>query len=130
MNPGLLLDSCTFLWMVRTPNDLSPAARAAVVDPSRPLLLSVVSHWEIGVKSQIGRLDLPDEPGSYVRRERARHGIESLSLEEGAVDHLSKLPDLHRDPFDRMLICQAIEHGLTIVTPDAAIQRYPVRVLW
>ncbi len=130
MSSGLLLDTCAFLWMVRTPNDLSPAARAAVVDPSRPLFLSVVSHWEIGVKSQIGRLDLPDEPSSYVRRERARHGIESLSLEEGAIDHLSKLPDLHRDPFDRMLICQAIEHGLTIVTPDAAIQRYPVRVLW
>jgi PIN domain nuclease of toxin-antitoxin system len=130
MSAGLLLDTCAFLWMVRTPDDLSLAARDAVVDPSRPLFLSVVSHWEIGVKSQIGRLDLPDEPSSYVRRERARHGIESLSLEEGAIDHLSKLPDLHRDPFDRMLICQAIEHGLTIVTPDAAIQRYPVRVLW
>ena len=130
MSPGLLLDTCTFLWMVRTPNDLSLAALDAVVDPSCPLFLSVVSHWEIGVKSQIGRLALPDETGSYVRRERARHGIESLSLEEGAIDHLSKLPDLHRDPFDRMLICQAIEHGLTIVTPDAAIQRYPVRVLW
>jgi PIN domain nuclease of toxin-antitoxin system len=130
MSAGLLLDTCTFLWMVRTPNDLSPAARAAVVDPSRPLFLSVVSHWEIGVKSQIGRLALPDEPGSYVRRERPRHGIESLSLEEGAINHLSKLPDLHRDPFDRMLICQAIDHGLTIVSPDAAIQRYPVRVLW
>ena len=130
MSRGLLLDTCTFLWMVRTPNDLSPVGRDAVVDPSRPLFMSVLSHWEIGVKSQIGRLDLPDEPGIYVRRERARHGIESLSLEEGAIDHLAKLPDLHRDPFDRMLICQAIEHGLTIVTPDAAIQRYPVRVLW
>ena len=98
MSAGLLLDTCAFLWMVRTPNDLSPAARDAVVDPGRPLFLSVLSQWEIGVKTQI--------------------------------DRLSKLPELHRDPFDRMLICQAIEHGLTIVTPDAAIQRYPVRVLW
>ena len=130
MSAGLLLDTCAFLWMVRTPDELSEPARAAVIDPSRPLFLSAVSHWEIVVKSQLGRLALPGDPSSYVRTERARHGIEPLSLEEGAIDHLIKLPELHRDPFDRMLVCQAIEHGLAIVTPDATIQRYAVRVLW
>lgn len=127
---GLLLDSCTFLWMVRTPGDLSDAARHAVVDPSRPLFLSVVSQWELLVKALAGRLPLPDDLALYVQRERQRHGIACLPLEEEVLRHLGKLPDHHRDPFDRMLIAQAIEHGLALVTPDPQIHRYPVRLLW
>ena len=127
---GLLLDSCTFLWMVRSPNGLSEAARIALVDPAVPLYLSVVSQWELLVKSLAGRLPLPGDPASYVQQERRRHGITSLALEEDALRHLPKLPDHHRDPFDRMLIAQAIEHGLALVTPDPEIHRYPVRTLW
>ncbi|MFO7628125.1 MAG: type II toxin-antitoxin system VapC family toxin [Prochlorococcaceae cyanobacterium] len=127
---GLLLDSCTFLWMVRTPGDLSNDARLALVDPSRPVYLSVVSQWELLVKALAGRLPLPEDPTTYVRRERQRHGIAPLALEEAALQHLAKLPAHHRDPFDRMLIAQAIEHSLTLVTPDPEIHRYPVRLLW
>ncbi|MCP9916703.1 type II toxin-antitoxin system VapC family toxin [Cyanobium sp. ATX 6F1] len=130
MKPGLLLDSCTFLWMLRTPDELSSKARDALVDPSRPLFLSVVSEWEMVLKAQAGRLPFPEPPAAYILRERLRHGIETLPLQEGALTHLSKLPDHHRDPFDRMLICQAIEHGLELVTSDRAIQLYPIRVLW
>jgi PIN domain nuclease of toxin-antitoxin system len=127
---GLLLDTCTFLWMVRTPSELSAAARDALVDPAVPVYLSVVSQWELMVKALAGRLPLPDDPASYARKERQRHGILPFALEEDALQHLAKLPDHHRDPFDRMLICQAIEAGLILVTPDPEIHRYPVRLLW
>ncbi|HEX7382423.1 MAG TPA: PIN domain-containing protein, partial [Nevskiaceae bacterium] len=63
-------------------------------------------------------------------RQRLLHGIEALDLREAAVRHLSHLPHIHRDPFDRLLICQAIEYGLALVTPDPWIQRYPIRALW
>jgi len=127
---GLLLDTCTFLWMVRTPGDLSAPAREALVDPAVPLYLSVVSQWELTVKALAGRLPLPGDPATYAQQERQRHGILPLALEEEALRHLPKLPDYHRDPFDRMLICQAIEGGLMLVTPDPEIHRYPVRLLW
>ena len=63
-------------------------------------------------------------------RQRARHGIDSLTLDEPALAHLAKLPEVHRDPFDRMLICQAIEHDLLLVTDDEAVRRYPIKTAW
>ena len=66
----------------------------------------------------------------FIPQQRERHGIDSLSLEENATGHLPKLPALHKDPFDRMLICQAIQHELTILTPDPLITQYPVRTAW
>ena len=127
---GLLLDTCTFLWMVRTPSELSTAALEALIDPAVPVYLSVVSQWELTVKALAGRLPLPDDPATYGRQERQRHGVLPLALEEDALRHLQKLPDHHRDPFYRMLICQAIDNGLILVTPDPEIHRYPVRLLW
>jgi PIN domain nuclease of toxin-antitoxin system len=84
----------------------------------------------MALKQQAGRLWLPEPAGAYVPKRRASNGIESLGLDEEAVLQLPKLPELHKDPFDRMLICQAIAHGLAILTPDEWITRYPVRVLW
>jgi len=99
-------------------------------DPDNELYLSVVSAWEIVVKHSLGRLALPLPAVRYVPERRAANGIRSLELTEEAVWHAAKLPGLHQDPFDRMLICQAIEHGLTILTPDALIAQYPIRVAW
>jgi PIN domain nuclease of toxin-antitoxin system len=78
----------------------------------------------------MGRLPLPEPPERFVPRERERHVIESLALDEESTLRLPRLPELHRDPFDRMLVCQAITHGLVLATPDPAIARYPVRTLW
>ena len=126
----LLLDTCAFLWIVAGSGKMSARARVACADPENELLLSSVSAWEIALKNSAGKLPLPEPPVRYVPSERIRHGIEPLPLDEEATLHLSKLPALHRDPFDRMLICQAIAHGLEIVTPDPAIAQYPVRTLW
>jgi PIN domain nuclease of toxin-antitoxin system len=125
-----LLDTCAFLWMVSEPERLSSAAASAVVAADNDVLLSAVSAWEIAVKHELGKLALDRAPERYVPEERARHGIDDLPLDEEAVLHLHRLPAVHRDPFDRMLVCQAIAAGLAIVTPDQRIARYPVRVLW
>jgi PIN domain nuclease of toxin-antitoxin system len=126
----LLLDTCTFLWAVRGDARLSPAATALFQDPANEIFLSAVSSWEIAVKHRLGRLPLADAPSVYVPRERERHDIAPLALEETATLLLDKLPAVHADPFDRLLVCQAIAGGLTLLTPDAAIHRYPVPVAW
>lgn len=126
----LLLDTCAFLWMVSEPARLSAAAAGAVVDPDNDVLLSAVSAWEIGVKHELGKLALDCPPERYVPEERARHGVEALPLDEDATLRVHRLPAVHRDPFDRMLVCQALAANLVIVTPDLRIARYPARVLW
>ena len=126
----LLVDTSVFLWFV-SDNDRLPAhTRTVLRDPDTTVSLSVVSVWELAVKQRTGRLVLPGPAWPYVTSLRHRHGIDSLSLEERALAHLAKLPDVHRDPFDRMLVCQAIEHDLLLVTSDEQIQAYPVKTLW
>ena len=127
---SFLLDTCTFLWYVSASDKLAAEIVAELRKPDTDVFLSVVSVWEASVKCQLGRLSLPEEPAAYCAAQRARHAIAALPLGEAAVAHLDKLPMLHRDPFDRMLVCQAIEHGLSIVTPDPAIRAYPVRSQW
>src|SRR5437667_260666 len=91
--------------------------------------LRAVSAWEIAVKHANRRLSLPEPLERLIPTERRLRGITTLWLDEDASFHLARLPRLHRDPFDRMLICQAIAHGLAIVTPDPLITQYPVRVI-
>jgi PIN domain nuclease of toxin-antitoxin system len=81
------------------------------------------------VKHRLGKLPLPYPPESYLPTQRARHQIASLSLDEANVRHLATLPLVHRDPFDRMLMSQALEHGLTIVMVDPVFERYPAPIL-
>ena len=126
----LLLDTCTFLWIAAGSDELSEPARAAYCDPGNEVFLSAVSAWEIALKNALGKLPLPEAPGRYLPAVRLRHRIAPLPLDEEAALQLPKLPELHRDPFDRMLVCQAITHGLDIVTPDPAITQYPVRTVW
>ena len=126
----LLLDTCTFLWIVGGSGELSPRAREIFADPANEVILSAASAWEIAVKHRLGRLPLPAPPDVFVPAQRAAHGIEPLALDEEAALHVAKLPDLHRDPFDRMLVAQAIVGGLILLTPDDHIREYPVRTLW
>ena len=125
-----LLDTCTFLWIIAGAKELSPAAKELFADPANEVLLSVVSVWEFSVKKALGRLPLPSAVDHFVVEQRDQHGIAALPLHERAVLHLHKLPALHRDPFDRMLVCQAIEHDCVLLTPDPLITQYPVRTRW
>jgi PIN domain nuclease of toxin-antitoxin system len=125
-----LLDTCTFLWL-NTHLSLVPAhVQKACADKNNELYLSVVSAWEIALKESEGGLSLPLPAARYIPSRRAMNGIASLDLTEETVLQLPKLPALHKDPFDRMLICQAIEHGMAILTPDSKISQYPIRVMW
>ena len=126
----VLLDTCTFLWIISEDTALSPLSREVFSDPSHEIVLSAISVWEILVKYSLQKIQLPAPVEQFIPRQRERHGIGTLSLEEAAIGHLPKLPHLHRDPFDRMLICQAIQHELTILTPDPLITQYAVRTVW
>ena len=126
----LLLDTCTFLWIVAGAPELSDRARLAFTTPDNEVYLSAVSAWEIAVKHGLGRLPLPSPPSDFIPEMRQRHGITDLALSEEAALFLGKLPAIHRDPFDRMLICQATVKGLVLLTPDEQIMSYPVRTLW
>ncbi len=126
----VLLDTCTFLWIVIDAPELSDRAREVYRSSENDVFLSSVSTWEITVKHGLGRLPLPEVPETYVPALRQRHGIASLALSEEATLHLGRLPALHRDPFDRMLVCQAIVEGMVLLTPDEAITRYAIRSIW
>jgi PIN domain nuclease of toxin-antitoxin system len=125
----LLLDTHIFLWFISGDSRLPVHFRDAIQNPSNEVYLSAVSLWEIIIKYQLGRLPLPQTPESYIPLQRQRHSISSLPLDEASVRQLAKLPSIHRDPFDRMMICQALEHQLTVVTVDYVFTSYPVTIL-
>lgn len=125
----ILLDTHIFLWFISNDPRLLPAWKQQIEDPANDVFLSVVSIWEVGIKYHLGKIPLPQPPETYLPQQRIRHLIQSLPLGETELRHLPTLPPLHRDPFDRVLICQALEHNLTIATVDSAILAYPVDVL-
>jgi PIN domain nuclease of toxin-antitoxin system len=126
----LLLDTCAFLWIIRKKPQASPTAIALFRDKDNEVFLSSVSAWEIAVKHRLGKLPLGDVPVRYVPAERNKHRIETLPLNETDTLVLDKMPLLHHDPFDRMLICQAIANQMVILTPDPLITQYPVMTRW
>jgi len=126
----ILLDTCTFLWIITDDPRLSQQARKLFIDTENEVYLSVASTWEIAIKYNLDKLSLPKPPQKYIPSKRKEHDIDSLPLDEEATLCLTKLPNLHKDPFDRILICQAIVAGLIILTPDELITQYPLRSVW
>ena len=107
----LLLDTCSFIWFLADSPQLSAKARAAILDPANSVYLSAVSAWEIGRKYAKGDLELPGRPESLIPQVRTDSGILSLPLSEEEAISAEKLPILHKDPFDRMIIAQALVQG-------------------
>jgi PIN domain nuclease of toxin-antitoxin system len=126
----LLLDTCTFLWIAGGGRALPPAVAAVYQSSGNDVYLSTASVWEIAIKYSQGRLPLPVPPQTLVPGERERRGLTSLEVDEESALHVTKLPRLHADPFDRLLVAQAIVHGMTILTPDPILARYPARTMW
>jgi PIN domain nuclease of toxin-antitoxin system len=126
----LLLDTVTFLDSALSTSDLSAKARDLIRDAENELFVSIVSLWEITIKHSLGKLELPAAPDRFIPENQIKLGVDLLPLDSESVFQLSRLPPLHRDPFDRALICQAIVHGMVILTPDERIARYPLRVAW
>src|SRR5919112_1266563 len=107
----LLLDTHIFLWYISGDAKLPVALKEAIQDSENEVYLSVVSIWEAMIKYQLGKLPLPSSPQKYLPEQRQRHQIATLPVEEGAMAYLATLPPLHRDPFDRLLIAQALQHA-------------------
>jgi PIN domain nuclease of toxin-antitoxin system len=126
----LLLDTAVFIWLVEGDARLSGPAQELIVDPSNEVYLSAASAWEIAIKYGIGRLILRVPPDEYVTAQRRLHRVESMPVGEEAALQVHKLPAHHRDPFDRIIVAQAIIEALVVVTPDRQIRQYPVRVEW
>jgi PIN domain nuclease of toxin-antitoxin system len=100
----LLLDTHTFLWFVTRSDKLSPGWRDLIRDPANVVFLSVASVWETVIKHAAGKLPLDESPEEYLPSDRGRHGIFSLPFDEDTIRFLARLPSIHKDPFDRILI--------------------------
>jgi len=126
----VLIDTCVFLWMADEHQKLSPAARSILTDAANTLRLHQAAVWEIQIKYSLGKLPLPHPPRISIPAAIERIGLDYRTLDDDTIYTLEKVPPLHRDPFDRLLIAHAIHEGLPIVTPDPLIHQYPVRVIW
>jgi PIN domain nuclease of toxin-antitoxin system len=126
----LLLDTHTFLWAIAEPAQLSRKVTRMILDERNELLLSSVTLWEIMVKLQTGKLKL-DASAEYFQAHMDRLGIRQvLPVTPVHVYALLKLPALHKDPFDRLLVAQASVEGLPLVSADDLLRQYPIKVLW
>jgi len=125
-----LLDTATFLWLAWDSPLVPARIKALYQAPGSQVFLSAASAFEIAVKHGLGKLPLPEAPDRLVPRLREGMGLRSLPVSEEAALGVGRLPNLHRDPFDRLLVAQAIAHGLTILTPDEQVRAYPARTDW
>ncbi|HVC96705.1 MAG TPA: type II toxin-antitoxin system VapC family toxin [Pirellulales bacterium] len=126
----LLLDSHAFLWFTWNHKNLSQIARAAIIDPTNEMLLSIASCWEIAIKVGVGKLTLTEPIDVFLPGAIADNGLTVLPVELRHVLTLERLPLHHRDPFDRILIAQAIVEQVAIVSNDKAFDSYPVTRIW
>lgn len=126
----LLLDTHAFLWFVLNDPQLSTGAQSLLIDPANDVLLSPASYWEIAIKVRLGKLNLHAPYDDFLQRGLAGNDFDILPIEPRHTSVLTSLPLHHRDPFDRLLIAQAIVEAIPIVGMDTAFDAYGIRRLW
>ena len=126
----LLLDTQVFLWWVNDSPQLTAAARLAIADSGDACFLSLASCWEMAIKSSLGKLRLAKPIGRFVTEQLTANGFRLLNIDLRHAAKVENLPFKHRDPFDRLLIAQAMTDKLTLVSADNVFAEYPVKVLW
>jgi PIN domain nuclease of toxin-antitoxin system len=126
---NLLLDTHAMLWFVAGDERLSRRARKAIESPDTINYISVASWWEIAIKCSLGKLRI-DRPLEDFMDERVEEGFRLLSIEAQHLPALSTLPFHHRDPFDRLIICQAMIENMTICTGDNRFAAYDIQRVW
>jgi PIN domain nuclease of toxin-antitoxin system len=122
----LLLDTHTFIWWDADAAELGRKAAAAIADPDNRVFVSAASVWEIAIKRQLGRLDYTGSPARAIDA----NGFTALPIATHHAELVETLAPLHQDPFDRILIAQALDRNLVLVSADAQIRQYPIAVLW
>lgn len=126
----LILDTHVFLWWIVDSPQLSSPVRDVMRNPANELFLSVASAWEIAIKVNLGRLRLPDRPDRFIPGQLMKNVIEPLPVEMGHALYVSRLPAIHRDPFDRIIIAQSILEKMPVVTRDTDIAKYKIKTVW
>jgi PIN domain nuclease of toxin-antitoxin system len=127
---NILLDTCALIWLVNGGPELSPAAKAAI-QQAETVFVSAVTAWEMGLKHARGKLVLASNLESWLERALRQHHLREMPLDIRSALRASRLPAIHADPADRLLIASALEHDLTLLTPDPAISQYPgISILW
>ena len=124
----LLLDTHIFIWWDSEPARLSRAVLDLCTDSAHELVVSVATLWEMQIKRQLGKLDLRLPLAEIVAHQQETNGIMVLPVEQTHVLALEQLPNHHRDPFDRILVAQALVEGATLVSADPVLKSYPVEV--
>jgi len=128
---NIILDTCTFLYATLESEKLSRLAIELLEDPNNCLFLSSISVYEIIVKYKLGKLELKIDPVKSIPEYRNKLGILELAIKEQEILLIAKLPDIHNDPFDRIIITQAIANDFVILTPDKFIHDYQlIKVIW
>lgn len=127
---NLLLDTHAFLWWISDDRRLSPRAREAIADGGNVLFFSAASGWEIAIKARLGKIQVPDDLGRFLTGQLSRNAIQVLPIHLSHALHVHSLPDHHRDPFDRLLVSQALLEDLPILSADPQLTRYAVEVVW
>lgn len=125
----LLLDTHSFIWWNSAPEFLSKQALALLEDEANEPVISAVNIWEIQIKNAAGKMDLT-VPLENIVKTYSENGIEILPVYASHILQLNSLADHHRDPFDRILVAQALVKDMTIISKDAKIKQYPVTVVW
>lgn len=126
----LLLDTHVVIWMISRSSKLSEPARSAIADPANRLFFSIAGYWEIGIKIGIGKLRLAENWHATIPRALTRNGVAWAPITPDHVCVVSSLPWIHRDPFDRIMVAQAVAEEYTIITGDLYFAEYDVPVLW
>lgn len=126
----ILLDSHTFLWAATADDRLPPAVADLIEEGGTRVFVSVATTWELTLKVMTGKLRLPAPPAEHFAEHIERFRADLLAIHQRHVAALPELPAIHFDPFDRMLVAQALVEDLDLVTGDERIRRYPVRTIW
>jgi PIN domain nuclease of toxin-antitoxin system len=126
----LLLDTHSFLWFILDNPMLSAAAKAAIEDPASDVLVSPASYWEIAIKIALGKLALPQPYQPFFEEQFAVNQLQILPIEIRHTAQLTRMPHHHRDPFDRLIIAQAIAEGIPVVSREARFDAYGVHRMW
>lgn len=125
-----LLDTAVWLWSLNSPEFIGDEGRQILERGAEEIYLSAVTTWEICIKMRVGRLDFPAPPAQHVPRFMTRQGLRPLSVNHVHAAKVYDLPAHHGDPFDRMLIAQALVEEMTILTSHRVFRKYPVEVVW
>ena len=126
----LLLDTHTLIWLATEPERLPSSVFNFLTEPTNELFLSVASIWEMQIKCQSGKLNFGRPLSQLIGNQLVQNGLNVLLVEPSHIFALQNLPDLHRDPFDRIMIAQAIVEDLSFVSADSVCTQYPVSILW